>query len=72
MGVIKLNIQNNITIVFCCKRKTHISRIKVLQNDYFTKTIVSKKACEICYRKAKELLERAKPQLRDTFWYRNK
>ena len=57
---------------FCCKRKTHISRVKILQNDYFTKTIVSKKACEICYRKAKELLDQAKPQLLATSWYRDK
>ena len=55
---------------FCCKRKTHVSRIKVLQNDLFTNTIVTKKACEICYKKAKELLEIAKPQLRATEWYR--
>ena len=57
---------------YVCNRKTHISRIKVLQNDYFTKTIVSKKACEICYRKAKELLDQAKPQLLATSWYRDK
>ena len=57
---------------FCCKRKTHISRIKILQNELFVKTIVNKKACVICYKQAKELLEEAKPQLRDTGWYRNK
>ena len=55
---------------FCCKRKTHISRIKVLQNDLFINTIVTKKSCEICYKKANELLEIAKPQLRATEWYR--
>ena len=55
---------------FCCKRKTHISRIKVLQNDLFVKTIAIKKACDICYKKANELLEQARPQLRDTAWYR--
>ena len=57
---------------FCCNRKTHISKIKILQNDYFVNTIVSKKACVICYKQAKELLEDAKPQLRATSWYRNK
>ena len=57
---------------FCCKRKTHISRIKILQNELFVKTIVNKKACVICYKKAKELLEIAKPQLRATEWYRKK
>ena len=55
---------------FCCKRKTHISRIRVLQNDLFTNTIVTKKACEICYKKANEILEQAKPQLLATSWYR--
>ena len=54
---------------FCCKRKTHISRIKVLQNDLFVKTIVTKRACDICYKKAYVLLEQARPQLRDTEWY---
>ncbi len=57
---------------FCCNRKTHISKIKILQNDYFVNTIVNKKACVICYKQAKELLKEAKPQLRDTGWYRNK
>ena len=38
---------------YICNRKTHISRIKVIQNDEFTKTIVAKKACPICYKKAK-------------------
>ena len=55
---------------FCCKRKTHISKVKVLQNDYFTNTIVAKKLCLICNKEAKELLEQAKPQLRATSWYR--
>ena len=55
---------------FCCKRKTHISRVKVLQNDYFTSTIVAKKLCLICNKEAKKILEEAKPQLRDTSWYR--
>ena len=27
---------------YVCNRKTHISRIKVLQNDNFTKTIVAR------------------------------
>ena len=53
-----------------CNRKTHISRIKVLQNDYFTNTIVAKKLCIICNKEAKRILEEAKPQLRDTKWYR--
>ena len=53
-----------------CNRKTHISKIKVLQNDYFTNTIVAKKLCLICNKEAKELLEQAKPQLRATSWYR--
>ena len=53
-----------------CSRKTHISKIKVLQNDYFTNTIVAKKLCLICNKEAKELLDQAKPQLRATSWYR--
>ena len=53
-----------------CNRKTHISRIKVLQNDYFTNTIVAKKLCIICNKEAKRILEEAKPQLRATSWYR--
>ena len=57
---------------FCCGRKTHISRVKILQNDLFTKTIVAKKACVICYKKAKELLSQARPQLQETEWYRKK
>ena len=53
-----------------CNRKTHISKIKVLQNDYFVNTIVAKKLCLICNKEAKRILEEAKPQLRDTNWYR--
>ena len=53
-----------------CNRKTHNSRIKVLQNDLFTNTIVAKKLCIICHKQAKELLEEAKPQLLATSWYR--
>ena len=53
-----------------CNRKTHISRIKVLQNDYFTNTIVAKKLCIICNKEAKRILEEAKPQLRATSLYR--
>ena len=55
---------------FCCNRKTHISKIKILQNDYFVNTIVAKKLCLICNKEAKRILEEAKPQLRDTNWYR--
>ena len=55
---------------YVCNRKTHISRIKVIQNDEFTKTIVAKKLCLICNKQAKELLEQAKPQLKQTQWYR--
>ena len=55
---------------YICNRKTHISRIKVIQNDEFTKTIVAKKLCIICHKQAKELLEQAKPQLLATSWYR--
>ena len=56
---------------YICNRKTHISRIKVIQNDEFTKTIVAKKLCLICNKQAKELLEQAKPQLKATQWYRH-
>ena len=55
---------------YVCNRKTHISKVKVLQNDYFTSTIVAKKLCLICNKEAKKILEEAKPQLRDTSWYR--
>ena len=55
---------------YVCNRKTHISKVKVLQNDYFTSTIVAKKVCLICNKEAKKILEEAKPQLRDTSWYR--
>ena len=55
---------------YICNRKTHISKIKILQNDFFVKTIASKKLCLICNKEAKRLLEEAKPQLRDTAWYR--
>ena len=57
---------------FCCNRKTHISKIKTLQNDYFINTIVSKKLCLICNKEAKRILEEAKPQLKSTKWYRDK
>ena len=56
---------------YVCNRKTHISRIKVLQDDKFTNTIVAKKLCIICNKQAKELIEQAKPQLKDTSWYRH-
>ena len=49
---------------YICNRKTHISRIKVIQNDEFTKTIVAKKLCLICNKQAK-------PQLKATQWYRH-
>ena len=55
---------------YVCNRKTHISKVKVLQSDYFTKTIAAKKLCLICNKEAKKILEEAKPQLRDTSWYR--
>ena len=55
---------------YVCNRKTHISRIKVLQDDCFVNMIVAKKLCIICNKEAKKLLEEAKPQLRDTSWYR--
>ena len=55
---------------YVCNRKTHISRIKVLQNDNFTKTIVARKVCIICNKEAKRILEEAKPQLKQTQWYR--
>ena len=57
---------------YCCGRKTHKSRVKVLQDDFFTKTIVAKKVCRICYKQAKLLLEEAKPQLLATKWYRDR
>ena len=55
---------------YVCNRKTHISRIKVLQDDCFVNMIVAKKLCIICNKEAKRILEEAKPQLRDTSWYR--
>ena len=55
---------------YVCNRKTHISRIKVLQNDEFTNTIVAKKLCLICNKEAKQILEDTKPQLLATSWYR--
>ena len=55
---------------YVCIRKTHISRIKVLQDDCFVNMIVAKKLCIICNKEAKRILEEAKPQLRDTSWYR--
>ena len=55
---------------YACNRKTHISRIKVLQDDCFVNMIVAKKLCIICNKEAKRILEEAKPQLRDTKWYR--
>ena len=55
---------------YVCNRKTHISRVKVLQDDCFVNTIVAKKLCIICNKEAKKLLEEVKPQLRDTSWYR--
>ena len=57
---------------YVCNRKTHISKIKTLQNDYFTNTIVPKKLCIICNKEAKEILEDTKPQLLATKWYRDK
>ena len=53
-----------------CNRKTHISKVKTLQNDLFTNTIVPKRLCLICNKEAKRILEEAKPQLRATSWYR--
>ena len=55
---------------YVCNRKTHISKIKTLQSDYFVKTIVTKKLCIICNKEAKKILEETKPQLLLTKWYR--